>query len=86
MKHVSLDREDKRIRDFARSFPVDPEGTLVELEGQPIFRVVPATTMEVDSTKLKAAILNRRAASRKSNKDWEAADLETWEQPTTSPE
>jgi hypothetical protein len=75
VKHVSLDREDQRIRDFARSFPVDPEGTLVELEGQAIFRVLPATSTEFDPVKLKAAILNRRDASRESNQEWEAADM-----------
>jgi hypothetical protein len=81
MKHISLDREDKRIRDFARSVHVDPEGTLVELEGELIFRIVPANAPGIEVDKLKAAILKRRAASRKSNKDWEAVDRETWEQP-----
>ena len=81
MKHLNLDREDQRIRDFARSFPVDPDGTLVELDGQAIFRVLPATTAEFDPVKLKAAILNRRDASRESNQDWETADSETWDRP-----
>ncbi len=69
VKHVSLDREDKRVRDFARSFPVDPEGTVVELEGHPIFRVVPASSTEIDPVKVKDAILNRRDASRASNQE-----------------
>jgi hypothetical protein len=81
VKHVSLDREDQRIRDFARSFPVDPDGTLVELDGQAIFRVLPATTAEFDPIKLKAAILNRRDASRESNQEWSSADRQTWAPP-----
>ena len=81
MKHVSLDREDQRIRDFVRSIPVDPDGTLVELDGQAIFRVLPATAAEFDPVRLKAAILNRRDASRASNQDWEAADSETCDRP-----
>jgi hypothetical protein len=71
VKHLSLDREDKRIREFARSFPVHPEGTVVELEGQPIFRVVPAFSSEIDPVKVKDAILNWRDASRETNQDWE---------------
>jgi hypothetical protein len=79
--HVSLDREDQRIRDFVRSFPVDPEGTLVELDGQAIYRVLQAVTAEFDPVKLKAAILNRRDASQESNKEWNSADRETWDPP-----
>ena len=41
MKHLSLDRESKAIKKFVRSLPIDPEGTLLELEGEPVLRVLP---------------------------------------------
>ena len=86
MKHVNLDSEDQRIKEFARSFPIDPEGTIVELEGRPIFRVLPAKPGKVDSVKLESAIRKRRASSRKLNREWEAADLSAWEQLPKGPE
>jgi len=79
MKHVSLDRESKAIKKFVRSLPVDPEGTLLELEGEPVLRVLPVDEEAVDPRKLKAAILSRRDRSRELNREWEVVDRETWE-------
>lgn len=78
MKHINLDREDDRIKTFVRSLPVDPDGSLLELEGSPVLRVMPVEDAEVDTERLKEAILRRRDASRAENEDWEAADRDVW--------
>lgn len=78
MKHISLDREDERIQEFVRSLPLDPEGSILELQGKAVLRVLPINTPTVDPAALKAAILERRGESRELNAEWEAVDRETW--------
>lgn len=79
MKRINLDREERKIRDFVCSLAADPQGSVLEMNGEPVVRVLPVLEEGVDLRKLKAAILRRRDASRESNKEWEAADREVWE-------
>ena len=79
MKRISLDREDERVKKFVRSLPVDSGGSILELEGQPLVKVVPVADEPVDKAKLKAAILKRRDESRRLNKEWDAVDREMWD-------
>ena len=78
MKHISLDREDDRIKEFVRSLPVEPDGSLLELRGKAVLRVLPATPETVDRAKLRAAILKRRDESRRLDAQWQAVDAEMW--------
>jgi len=79
MKRIVLDRKDARIRKFVRALAAEPNGSVVELRGKALFRIVPAASPAVDRAKLKAAILRRRAKSRRLNAGWEAVDREMWE-------
>lgn len=78
MKHISLDHESASIQSFVRGLPVDPEGSLLEIGGQPLLRVLPIVKTEWDPQKLKDAILRRRDESRASNTEWNEADGEVW--------
>jgi hypothetical protein len=80
MNHIKLENEEETVRKFFSHLPDDPEGTILELGGEPVARVIPVVTEKVDRAMLKAAILNRRDASRASNGDWGTSDLETWDQ------
>ena len=79
MKRVSLDREGEQVKKFIRSLARASDGTILELDGEPIVRVFPVTKQSVDRVKLKAAILRRREESRRLNKEWEAVDREMWD-------
>jgi hypothetical protein len=79
MRHISLDREDERIKKFVRSLPVDGGGCILELEGQPLLKVLPVADEPVDKAKLKAAILKRRDESRTLNQEWDGVDREMWD-------
>lgn len=78
VKHINLDHEDDQIKRFVRSLPVDPDGSLLELEGEAVFRVLPVEEPQVDADQLKQAILHRRDASRAENAEWEDADDRMW--------
>ena len=78
-RHISLDREDERVKRFVRSLPVDSAGSILELDGHPLLRVSPVSHAPVDTAELTAAILKRRDTSRTLNRDWDAADHELWE-------
>lgn len=41
MKHLNLNEQGEAIKQFFLSLPVDPEGTMVELNGHPVARLVP---------------------------------------------
>jgi len=86
MRHIKLDKENAQIKQFVLSLPVDPDGSILELKGQPLLRVMPFVKRgrPVDKAKLKAAILRRRNESRRLNNDWEAADQEVWRQSADS--
>ncbi|MBI3465488.1 MAG: hypothetical protein HY000_20900 [Planctomycetes bacterium] len=79
MKHISLDCEDERIQRCVRSLPVDPDGSVLELQGEPLVRVLPVTSDDIDAAKLKSAIIQRRRESRELNAEWEALDREVWD-------
>ena len=82
MRHIKLDRETPQIKHFVLSLPVEADGSILELKGEPVLRVMPVIEQEqaVDKAKLKAAILRRRNESRRLNDEWEAVDREVWEQ------
>jgi len=82
MRHIKLDRETVQVKRFVLSLPVEPDGSILELKGEPVLRVMPVIEQEqaVDKAKLKAAILRRRNESRRLNEEWEAADREVWDQ------
>ncbi len=81
VKHIDLDTEDKRVQQFVLSLDLDAEGSVLELHGKPVLRVLPivAGGVSYDRDKLKAAILARRDESRRLNDDWSHADKDTWE-------
>lgn len=82
MRHIKLDKENAQIKQFVLSLPVDPDGSVLELKGEPVLRVLPVRDKEqrVDEARLKAAILRRRDESRRLNDEWSAVDREVWEQ------
>lgn len=79
-RHINLDRQTDQVKHFVLSLPVAPEGSILELKGEPVLRVLPVIEREqqVDRKKLKEAILHRRTESRRLNNDWEAADRGVW--------
>jgi hypothetical protein len=79
MKHIDLDKQDERVKQFVLSAQFDPDGFLLEVKGEPVARLVPVT---VDREKLKEAILARRDESRALNEEWEHADRDVWEKST----
>lgn len=86
MKHISLDRENDGVKRFVRSLPVDADGSILELEGKPVLRVLPVAEAPVDKRKLKAAILRRRGSSRKLNREWQHVDRDVWSKATETKE
>lgn len=81
MRHIKIDRETEAVKQFVRSLPTDPDGSLLELEGKMLFKLLPISKQAIDETKLKAAIMKRRDESRRLNQDWDTVDRETWEGP-----
>ena len=81
VRHISLDNENAQIKRFVLSLPVDADGSILELKGEPVLRVLPVNGQEpaVDKAKLKAAILRRRDESRRLNDEWSEADLNVWD-------
>ncbi len=80
MKHISLDDQSQGVQQFVLTLPLDADGSLLELKGSPVLRVLPITDEEpVDEDKVKAAILARRDASRALNAEWEDVDREVWD-------
>ena len=82
VRHINLDTQNQQVKQFVLSLSVDRDGSILELKGEPVLRVLPVIEEEqaVDNAKLKAAILNRRGESRRLNDDWQAADRDVWEQ------
>ena len=81
VRHIKLDKQTAQVKRFVLSLPVDPDGSILELKGEPVLRVLPVIESEqaVDKAKLKAAILSRRDESRRLNDEWGAADREVWD-------
>jgi hypothetical protein len=72
MKHINLDREDKRIKDFVRALSENTDGSILELAGKPVLTVVPVEKKPLDRDKLRATIrkhLGRKRASRHPARD-----------------
>jgi hypothetical protein len=42
VKHIRLDAEDDRVKQFFRTLPVDPRGSVLELEGRAVACLLPA--------------------------------------------
>lgn len=79
--HIDLDQQDEHVKQFVLSLQLDDDGSVLEIGGKPVARVVPVALEEsVDREKLKAAILARRDESRAVNAEWEDADREAWDQ------
>lgn len=80
VRHIKLDKESAQIQRFVLSLPVDPAGSILELNGDPVLRVLPITAEEesVDKAKLSAAIRRRRDESRRLNDEWAAVDRDAW--------
>src|SRR5438094_1692325 len=76
MKRIKLDRKDDKIKKFVRSLSKNSSGSILELEGELVLKVLPVSHEPIDRKKLKTAIRRRRDQSRELNKDWEAVDQE----------
>jgi hypothetical protein len=76
MRRINLDRKDERIKKFVRSLAAKADGSILEMNGEPVLRVTPVEEKSVDQRKLKAAILRCREASRSLNAEWEEVDRE----------
>ena len=76
MKRIALESEDDHVKQFVLSLPRDSEGSVLELDGKPLARVIPINGEHAsfDPEKLRAAILARRDESRHTNDDWEHAE------------
>ena len=80
VKHINLDTQDERVKQFVLSLPLDTDGSILESDGRPVARVLPASDDGgYDRERLKQAILNRRDESRALNEEWEQADREVWD-------
>ncbi|MBI1904547.1 MAG: hypothetical protein HYS13_25920 [Planctomycetia bacterium] len=80
MKHVSLDTQHENVKQFVLSLPLDDDGSVLELGGRPVARVLAVRDEEeLDAEKLKAAILARRDESRGLNREWEDVDRQQWD-------
>jgi hypothetical protein len=81
VKHIELETENEQVKRFVLSLQLDPEGTLLEIGGKPVVRVLPVTTSGVsyEPDKLKAANFARRDECRRLNADWEHVDREAWD-------
>ena len=81
VRHIKLDRQTAQVKQFVLSLSIDPEGSILELKGEPVLRVLPVVeqVQAVDKAKLKAAILRRRDESRSLNDEWQAVDRDAWQ-------
>lgn len=79
MKHINLDQEDERIKTFILSLPLEPGGSLLQLGGEPILRVLPPDMPPYDLGRLKDAILRRREESRAETAEWADVDQQAWD-------
>lgn len=81
MRHIKLDDESAQVKQFVLSLSMDPDGSMLELQGEAVLRVLPPTQQKpfVGDAQLEAAILRRRDESRRLNQDWEATDREVWD-------
>ena len=50
MKHIPLDSQDEAVKRFILSVPIDAEGSVLELNGQPVACLVPPVTENGESS------------------------------------
>lgn len=81
MRRIKLDDEDVKVKQFVQGLPRDPDGSVLELEGECLLRVLPIDEgkQSVEKKKLRAAIVRRRDESRRLNEDWQEVDRDGWE-------
>ena len=79
MKHIKLDRKDDKIKKFIRSLCKNSAGSILELEGEAVVKVLPMRDESIDRKKLRTAIRRRREESRHLNREWEEVDREMWD-------
>ncbi|HQU45845.1 MAG TPA: hypothetical protein PK867_23725 [Pirellulales bacterium] len=48
MKHIDLTRQEEAIKQFFLALPSDPEGSVVELNGKPVARIMPVDAPAAD--------------------------------------
>jgi antitoxin (DNA-binding transcriptional repressor) of toxin-antitoxin stability system len=86
VRHIDLNQQDTPVKQFFLTLDNDPDGSIIELDGKPVAKVMPITQQDepVDETQLEAAILARRDTSAALNEEWVAVDQETWEPPARS--
>ena len=81
VRHIDLDQQDEHVKQFVLALHLDADGSVLEVGGKPVARVLPvAGEVAVEREKIKAAILARRDESRKLNAEWEDADRQVWDQ------
>ena len=81
VKHINLDAQDERVKQFVLSLQLDTEGSILEADGKAVARVVPVNgNVGYDRERLKQAILNRRDESRALSEEWGHADRDVWNQ------
>lgn len=78
MKHISLDHHDDQIKAFVQSLPLDADGSILELGGHAVLRVLPPVQPSFEPEQVKTAILRRRDDSRAEMDEWADADGELW--------
>jgi hypothetical protein len=78
MEHINLDKANEQIKTFIRFLAVNPNGSVLELEGKLVVQVLPVAEQAVDEKKLRQAIKKRRNQSRVLSQDWDHADREMW--------
>jgi hypothetical protein len=60
MTHISLDDQPAAVRDFFLSLPVEPNGSVVEINGRPLARVLPPASADTGTAAAWSAERNRR--------------------------
>ena len=49
MNHIRLDAEDDHVKQFFRSLPVDPQGSVLELEGRTVACILPSAPDQIEN-------------------------------------
>lgn len=60
MTHVRLDDQPAAVREFVLSLATEPSGSVVEMNGRPVARVLPAAAAPASPSGTWTADLNRR--------------------------
>jgi len=61
MTHVNIDRQPEAVKEFFKSLALSPEGSVVEMNGRPLARMLPADANVKNSERLEwSGELNER--------------------------